>query len=73
MIKSEDIPVLLILFNRPDQAKKLLLQIKKNNIRNLYISIDGPRHEEDESNIEIIIENINNLFDEEINSKNSKT
>ena len=62
MIKSEDIPVLLILFNRPDQAKKLLFQIKKNNIRNLYISIDGPRHEEDESNIEIIIENINNLF-----------
>ena len=48
MIKSQDIPVLLILFNRPDQAKKLLLQVKKNNIRNLYISIDGPRHEEDE-------------------------
>ena len=67
MIKSQDIPVLLILFNRPDQAKKLLLQVKKNNIRNLYISIDGPRHEEDESNIEKIIENITNLFNEEIN------
>ena len=36
-------PLLLLLFNRPDSAKKLIQALEKKKPRNLFISIDGPR------------------------------
>ena len=37
------IPVLLIGFNRPDLIEKNLENLRQQNIRNLYVTIDGPR------------------------------
>ncbi len=36
-------PILLLLFNRPDSVKKLIQALEKKKPRNLFISIDGPR------------------------------
>lgn len=44
-MKNNDIPVLVISFNRPDTTKELLLALKKVNIKELYVFIDGPRKE----------------------------
>lgn len=38
-----EIPVLLIGFNRPDLIEKNLENLRRQNIRNLYLTIDGPR------------------------------
>ena len=43
-------PILIITFNRPNHFKKTLSALCQNenaNESNLYISIDGPRNEDD--------------------------
>ncbi len=40
---SFDIPILLIVFNRPDKTQKLFDIIKKIKPKYLYVSCDGPR------------------------------
>jgi hypothetical protein len=37
----QDVPILLLGFNRPDLLKKRVQEISKMNIRNLYVAIDG--------------------------------
>ncbi len=41
-----DIPILLIVFNRPSKTQKLFDVIKKIKPKNLYVSCDGPRNNE---------------------------
>lgn len=43
----KDIPVLIIGFNRPQLMESLLENLKKNGVKNLYVSLDGPRNELD--------------------------
>jgi hypothetical protein len=38
-----DTPMLIIAFNRPDLLRDLLQNLKRNNVNNLYIHLDGPR------------------------------
>jgi hypothetical protein len=46
------VPVLFVIFNRPDIAYKSFLEIKKYQPTNLYIAADGPRKEKfDEVNL----------------------
>jgi len=40
---SFNVPILLIVFNRPNKTKKLFDIIKKIKPKNLYVSADGPR------------------------------
>ncbi len=40
------LPVLLLLYNRSEEAKKILKYLFKLKIRNIYISIDGPKNNE---------------------------
>ena len=42
--------VLLIAFNRPDLLFQSLTKLHNSN-RTIYISVDGPRHEEDQSSV----------------------
>lgn len=43
-------PVLVIGFNRPLLIEKLLIDLKKIGVVNLYVSLDGPRNRDDLSN-----------------------
>ncbi|MFC5413008.1 nucleotide-diphospho-sugar transferase [Larkinella bovis] len=43
MSTQSDIPVLFILFNRPDHARQVLDQIRQAQPLELYVAIDGPR------------------------------
>lgn len=43
-----DLPVLLIGFNRPDMIRQSLDNLREQHVQNLYISIDGPRPENDD-------------------------
>lgn len=38
-----DIPILFLVFNRPDVTKKVLLKIRKQKPKKLYVVADGPR------------------------------
>jgi len=40
-------PVLLLLFNRPANAKRLLEHVRQGKPKRLYLSVDGPRPEKD--------------------------
>ena len=51
-------PVLLILFNRPDEAMQLLKVITDVKPKQLFISIDGPRDENDLKSIEKVLKYI---------------
>ena len=54
-------PVLLIAFNRPDHFYKTLIALGNNKIAHktvLYVSIDGPRNENDKKSQELILEHI---------------
>jgi len=46
--------ILLLVFNRPTETSALLTAIQNVKPTRLYISCDGPRHEEDEKKIEEI-------------------
>ncbi len=37
-----NIPIVLIIYKRPNQTKKILLSINKFNINKIYIIADGP-------------------------------
>jgi len=39
------LPILVLAFNRPDLLEGLLDELKSNNCTNVYVSIDGPRDE----------------------------
>ncbi len=45
--KGFDIPVLLIIFKRPELTKNLFEQIRKIKPQKLYVTADGPRDEEE--------------------------
>jgi len=51
MSSSFDIPILFIIFNRPDTANKVFEQIAKMRPRYLYIAADGPRKDNDSDKI----------------------
>lgn len=42
------VPVLLLIFNRPNETKKVFDQIKRIKPRQLFIAADGPRNREEE-------------------------
>lgn len=46
-----DTPVLLIAFNKVDTTKRVLDQLTKFNIRNVYFSIDGARNDKEEKTV----------------------
>lgn len=46
---NSSIPVLVIGFNRPKFLAALLENLKENRIRNVYVSLDGPRNRREES------------------------
>ena len=54
MKSGSDVPVLFIVFNRPDHAAKVFEAIKKNKPKKLFIAADGPRinNEKDERQCE---------------------
>lgn len=37
-------PILLLLFNRPNLTKKLILNLKKIKPKKIYVNVDGPRY-----------------------------
>jgi hypothetical protein len=51
--KSLIIPVLFIIFNRPDLSQMVFNEIKKAKPAQLFVSADGPRksHPEDMENV----------------------
>ena len=51
-------PVLLLLFNRPNETRQLLEVISKVQPKQLFISIDGPRNDNDKDQINKILDNI---------------
>lgn len=42
---SLSVPVLLIIFNRPNETEKVLIALKNAKVKKLYILCDGPRNE----------------------------
>ena len=56
-MKKNDKPVLVISFNRPNTTEELLIALKKVNVKDLYIFIDGPREE----NIQNDLKSINKI------------
>ena len=42
-----DIPVLLMGFNRPDLLTRALESLREQGVQNLYVSLDGPRFEDE--------------------------
>jgi hypothetical protein len=43
MTRSQDTPVLVIVFNRPDKARSLMAALEQVKPTRLYVSADGPR------------------------------
>lgn len=54
-------PVLLIAFNRPDVTERVLEQIKLAKPAKLFVSVDGPRHEKDKKQIDLVKEVVSKL------------
>ena len=71
-------PILLLLFNRPNLTKKLILNLKKVKPKKIYINIDGPRKNNEEDSrlckevTDLIKKNINwkSKINFKINKKN---
>lgn len=42
-LEQFDIPVLLLIFNRPDATRRVFQEIRKRRPRHLYVAADGPR------------------------------
>lgn len=53
---SGNIPVLFLVWIRPDLAGKVFSQIRKARPKRLYVAIDGPRNEKDKELIEKTLE-----------------
>ena len=67
------IPVLLLVYNRPKETQNILRHLENLNVKNLFITLDGPKNnkkdkEELSKKIEILtnkfIEGNENLMDE---------
>lgn len=55
------LPVLLISFNRPSHTERVLRSLRDAGVRNLYVSLDGPRSDDDAGNcarVRDVIENV---------------
>ncbi len=65
LVKDSSLPVLLILFNRPQYLKESILSINDIKPKKLYIHIDGPRNKDDSEKIEEIL-NLIETFDSDI-------
>ena len=50
--KQLDVPILFVAFNRPWAAEKTFAEIRKVKPKKLYISVDGPRNEEEREKVE---------------------
>ena len=64
--KTEEIPLLLIHFNRPDKAEKVVSKLKEIPMRKIVVFIDGPRNEKDDEligSIKKIFKTIDRLHD----------
>ncbi len=44
-MKNFTVPILFIIFNRPEQTDQVFAEIKKNKPTRLFIAADGPRHD----------------------------
>jgi hypothetical protein len=44
MRAPEDVPVLLIIFNRPDKTRRMVSRLREVRPRRLFVAADGPRH-----------------------------
>ena len=53
---SGDIPVLFLVWVRPELAAKVFSQIRKAQPKRLYVALDGPRNEKDEELIKKTLE-----------------
>ncbi len=51
---SRQIPVLLLLFNRPDTTRLLIDALREIKPAKVYIAQDWPRHDTDKKNIELV-------------------
>ena len=38
------IPVLLLVYNRPKETQNILRHLENLNVKNLFISLDGPKN-----------------------------
>jgi hypothetical protein len=56
-------PVLFIIFNRPDIAKKSFLKIRDARPSRLYIACDGPRNTNEQNIVELTRKTIQELID----------
>ena len=54
-------PVLLIAFNRPETTKKVFEEIRKVKPKELFISIDGPRNEQEKQKTEEVKKILSNV------------
>jgi len=46
---NKSIPVLIIIFKRPDLTEKLINRLREANIKELYVFADGPRNESEKN------------------------
>jgi hypothetical protein len=68
---SEDIAVLIIAYRRKDSLSNILDLCKKNFVKRIYVSVDGPKYNsfdclEDNRNIRLIVSNFKKNFQGEI-------
>ena len=61
----QDIPILVLGYNRPDHIRKLILSLRKVKPKKIYISLDGPKDNPDDINK-------NNIVKKEIQKINWK-
>ena len=50
-VKDFEIPILFLVFNRPELTHLVFNQIKKIKPKKLYVASDGPRHDHNEKEI----------------------
>jgi hypothetical protein len=65
---KQDLPVLVIAFNRPSHVKQLLSKLTELQIKEVYVSIDGPRNLEEKKSCDEVLGVVRD-FSEELNLK----
>jgi len=55
------VPVLLVVFNRPETTQRVFDEVRKAQPRKLYIAADGPRNEDDENRCLLVKEIFKNV------------
>ncbi|MFA5953747.1 MAG: hypothetical protein WC812_04095 [Candidatus Pacearchaeota archaeon] len=58
---SINTPILLIAFNRPDLVKKVFEEIKKAKPKKLFVSVDGPRNNEEKIKVDEVKKIVSNV------------